>query len=392
MIFFGIIILILISLFFISYFWTHFGILVLLAPTKPWVMELTKYKDFGDQQRIPITYFFIAAIILLTLIQIYFLISKFLNKYSIKKLLFIALITSTIATLSYTFLSSDIFSYLFAGKMVTFFHLNPYINPPITVEGKELWFPFTLWVNNTNYTVFGIDIKYAYGPIFLAYSIIPFIIFTSSRFLGVFYGLKLLNMLTFMICGWMLLKINNNDKKVFAYWFFNPLLILELLINSHNDLLMVALFIASVFFSTVNKNKVFEITSYIASVATKFISGPLIFSLFTFGKIKLWLFKLSAISILFYNAYNPKYLWYYSWAYMIIPFINLKKRSWTILFIFQALIIISSYSRFVLQNEWGQLGWMPSELYIRWALPILLIISETDIFLKLKKIINKKRI
>jgi hypothetical protein len=90
MILFGIIILILISLFFISYFWIHFGILVLLAPSKPWVMELTKYTTYGDQQRIPITYFFVIAIILLTLIQIFFLNSKFLNKFSIKKLLFIA--------------------------------------------------------------------------------------------------------------------------------------------------------------------------------------------------------------------------------------------------------------------------------------------------------------
>ena len=390
MILFGIIILILISLFFISYFWTHFGILVLLAPSKPWVMELTKYTTYGDQQRILITYFFIIAIILLTLIQIFFLNSKFLNKFSIKKLLFIALITSTIASLSYTFLSSDIFSYLFAGKMVTFFHLNPYTNPPITVAGKELWLPFTLWVDYSYYRIFGIAIRYVYGPVFLAYSIIPFLIFTSSRFLGVFFGYKLLNVLTFMICGWMILKINNYDKKIFAYWFFNPLLILELLINSHNDLIMVTFFIASVFFSTINKNKALEVISYIASVFTKFMSAPLIFSLFTFGKIKLWLLKLSGLGILFYHAYYPRYVWYYSWVYMILPFINLKKKSWTIFFIFQALIIISAYSKFILQKEWGQLDWMPPELYIRWLLPVLLIISETNFFSKFKKLAMNK--
>lgn len=385
MIIFGLIIFILILFFFVSYFWTHFGILILLAPTKPWVMELVKYKTFGDQHKLSILIFFIVAILLLTLIQIYFLNSKFLEKFSIKKLLIISLITSLIASLSYTFLSSDIFSYLFAGKMVTFFHLNPYLNAPIVVEGKELWFSFTLWVNNVNYTIFGTDIKYAYGPIFLAYSLIPFLIFTSARFLGVFYGLKLLNVATFMICGWMLLKINKNDKKVFAYWFFNPLLILELLINSHNDLIMIALFVTSIFFSVVSKNKVFQITAFIASVATKFLSGLLIFSLVISGKIRLWLFRLAGFGLLFYNAYNPKHMWYYTWIYMIFPFINLKKRSWTIIFLFQSLLLILQYSKFIIHNQWGLLDWMPSQQYFRWGLPILLIISEINIFSILKK-------
>ncbi|MEI8067687.1 MAG: hypothetical protein WCG91_01905 [Candidatus Shapirobacteria bacterium] len=392
MIIFGLIIIILIIYFFISYFWTHFGILILLAPTKPWVMELIKYKDFLNGYKDEILTFFIVSILILTLIQIFFLNSKFLEKFSIRKLLIISLITSLIASLSYPFLSSDIFSYLFAGKMVTFFHLNPYFNAPIVVEGKELWFAFTLWVNNVNYTIFGTDIKYAYGPVFLAYSLIPFLIFTSAKFLGVFYGLKLLNVMVFMLCGWMLLKINKNDKKIFAYWFFNPLLILELLINSHNDLIMVALFITSIFFSIVNKNKILQTTAFIASVATKFISAPLIFTLIFSGKIRLWLFRLSGFAILFYNAYNPKYMWYYTWIYMIFPFVNLKKRSWIIIFLFQSVLLIFAYSKFIIHNQWGSLDWMPPQQYFRWGLPILLLISEINIlpiFKKAKLLISK---
>lgn len=385
MLIFAVIIVLLILLFFVSYFWIHYGILILLAPTKPWIMEMLKYRTFGEDIRPQVTIFFIVVIILLTLIQIYFLNSKFLNKFNIKKLLLISLIISIIASFSYTFLSSDIFNYLFAGKMLTFFHLNPYINAPIVLRGKELWLAFVANTENIYHTVFGTQIKYAYGPVFLVYSLIPFIIFSSDRFLGVFYGLKLLNVLTFIICGLMLLKINKNDKKVFAYWFFNPFLVLELLINSHNDLVMITLFVASMYFAIVNKNRIFQITAFIASVATKFVNTPLIFVLATKGQTRELLFKLAGLGILFYHALDPKQVWYYAWIYMIIPFVKIKNRSLTILFILQCLLLITQYSGFILLNQWGLLNWMPNQLYLRWSLPILLIISEINIIAFLKK-------
>ena len=385
MFFFIVIFVLFTLLFFVSYFWTHYGILILLAPTKPWIMEMLKYRTLGENIRHQVTIFFIVAIILLTLIQIYFLNSKFLYKFNIKKLLFISLFTSVVASLSYTFLSSDIFNYLFAGKMLTFFHLNPYINAPVVLRGKELWLAFVVNTENIYHNVFGTQIKYAYGPVFLAYSLIPFLIFSSDRFLGVFYGFKLLNVLTFMVCGLMLLKINNNDKKVFAYWFFNPFLLLELLVNSHNDLVMITLFVTSMYFATVNKNRIFQITAFVASVATKFVNAPLMFVLATKGQTRELLFKLAGLGILFYHALDPKQVWYYSWVYMIIPFVKIKNRSLAILFILQCLLLITQYSGFMLSNQWELLYWMPSQLYLRWSLPILLILSEIKIIAFLKK-------
>lgn len=388
---FIVIFILLILLLLISYFWTHFGILVLLAPTKPWVMKMLSYGTFGEDIRFEVMVFFIVVLVLLTLIQIYFLNSKFLNKFNIKKLLLISLFTSVVASLSYTFLSSDIFNYLFAGKMLTFFHLNPYTNAPIALRGKELWLSFVANTENIYHTIFGTQIKYAYGPVFLVYSLIPFIIFSPDRFLGVFYGLKLLNVLTFMICGLMLLRINNNDRKIFTYWFFNPFLILELLINSHNDLVMITLFIASMYFSLVNRNKIIQIITFISSVATKFVNAPLVFVLATKGRTRELLFKLAGLGILFYHAYDPKQVWYYSWIYMIIPFIKIKNRSLTILFILQCLLLITQYSRFILLGQWGSFDWMPNQLYLRWSLPILLIISEITVSnLKTKSIKVKK--
>jgi len=373
--------------FFISYFWVHFGVLILLSQSKPWIMNFTSYTDFGHINRSEITFVWTAIMVILFLAQIFFLNSKFLEKYSLKKLFIFSWIVVGIAGLSYNFLSSDIFSYLFTSKMVTFFHANPFVVKPDAFMGKELWLPFTLWISSTYYKIGNITITYPYGPVAILYNLIPFLIFTANRFLGVYFGLKLLNITVFMLCGWMLLKINKNDKKVFAYWFFNPLLLLELLVNSHNDLIMIAFFIAAMFFET-QKKKCLQILSFLLSVGTKFVSGPLIFSLFTKGKFREFLFKASGFGLLFLEAYKPSQIWYYTWVYFAFLFANLKKRTWTTFFSLQIILIILAYYKFVICDQWGLMEWMPSQNIFRWGFPILMLIMEINWKYLSKKTVN----
>jgi len=360
---------------FISYFWVHSGIYNMLLPSKPWIIHLINYISWGQNFKLTITLIWIILIILLSAIQIYLFSSKILTKFSLKKLFVFAFIAALISSFSYNFLSSDIFTYLFAGKIATFFHTNPYLVLPKHFVGQELWLQFTLWIDKVYYFIGPYEITYRYGPVFLFYSLIPFFIFTANRFLGVYFGLKILNLIVFMLCGWLLLKINKFNKKIFAVWFFNPLLLLELLVNSHNDLLMIFLFFLAVFLISL-KQKKWGIIAFILSIATKFATAPLFFIFFTKEKIKQILFKIAGFGILFYFALNPLYSWYYSWVYLVFPFTNVKKRTWILFFILQLILIIIQYHRLVLENKLGSLIWLPLEPIIRWGIPALMLVSE----------------
>ena len=119
----------------------------------------------------------------------------------------------------------------------------------------------------------------------------------------------------YLLTGYLFLKINPKDKLVWAYWFFNPFLILELLTNSHNDLLMIFLFVLADFWW--DKNKKFGFLSFLLSVLTKWISTGLGIIFLFKTKNRFFVYKIIGLIILFLNAYYQRHAWYYSWIYMV---------------------------------------------------------------------------
>jgi len=189
-----------------------------------------------------------------------------------------------------------------------------------------------------------------YGPTWLVYTLMPGLV-SFGRFVINFYGLKLFNGLVFFLSGWLLLKITQNDRRVFAYWFFNPFLLIELLVNAHNDLLMIGSFFAALFFWQ-SRKRVLGLVAFLFSVAVKFISGfawPLLF----FRRRYFWATLFAAFALTGFawqiNRFQP---WYFTWIYLALPFMIMTNFSWLVVFIFQALLLVFKYQLFLATGSW----------------------------------------
>ena len=319
------------ALFFFSYCWIDPNLT--LTSWEPLNQILEQFKHFGQANPSLSSRLYLLIMTVLFLGQIYLLFSHLLLKAERKKLLLLATAVIFLAALSYPFLSHDLFRYLFDAKIIWHYQKSPYRFPP-NQFASDPWLRFIHWTHQTT----------PYGPAWLAYSLLP-AIFSFGRFIINFYGLKLLNGLVFFAAGRCLLKITHNDRRVFVYWFFNPFLLIELMVNGHNDLLMMALFFAGLFFYQQRK-KVISLVLFLLSVATKFItafSWPLIF----LKNRRFW-----ATGFLFFmllgfswqiNRFQP---WYFTWTFLAFPLLGMTNFSWLTVFFCQFLLLILKYYPF----------------------------------------------
>ncbi|MBP8591009.1 hypothetical protein KBI33_00885 [Candidatus Shapirobacteria bacterium] len=325
------------ALFFLSYCWVDPNLT--LTSWEPLNQILEQFKHFGYTNPSLSSRLYLLIITILFLEQIYLLFSHLLSKAERKKLLLLAAAVIFLAALSYPFLSHDLFSYLFDAKIIWHYQKNPYLFSP-NQFASDPWLRFTHWTHRTT----------PYGPVWLAYSLLP-AIFSFGHFALNFYGLKLLNGLVFFAAGWCLLKINQDDRRVFAYWFFNPFLLIELVVNSHNDLLMIALFFASLFFYHERK-KLAAAGVFLLSVATKFItilSWPLVF----FKNRHFWATGFLFFLLLGFSWQITRFQpWYFSWAFLALPLLGLTNFSWATVFAGQFLLLVLKYYPFLATGSW----------------------------------------
>ena len=179
------------------------------------------------------------------------------------------------------------------------------------------------------------------------------VILTINKIILYFITLKLLNGILFFISGLMLYKLINYDRRILAMWFLNPFLIIELLSNSHNDMVMIAFFIIGFFYFT--KKKYFSgLSLIIFSILTKFVSLIALPILFLNKSLKINYIRIVGITLpiltlLLNRAIEP---WYLSWSYMFLPMAKLKTSSW-ILFSMIGFIKLANYYRFLESSGWG---------------------------------------
>jgi len=356
-------------LFIFSYFWVDLNLT--LVSWEPVNQVLEGLKRLGYFNRPLSSRLYLIIILLLISIQVYLLFSRFVSKTSLKKLFLLAGGVALIACLSYPFLSHDIFSYLFDAKIIWHYQQNPYQHSPAEF-GHDPWLRFMHWTHRTA----------PYGPVWLLYTLLP-ALFSFGRFSLNFYILKLVNGLVFFLTGYLLLSFKN-DKRVFAYWFFNPFLLIELLVNAHNDLLMISLFLLS-FVLWQKKKPGWSIFSLLSSVATKFVTGlaaPLLFLKKNSSLIAWGIFGLLVAFAWKIDQFQP---WYFTWAWVVFPLIDLSSFSWLMIFVFQALLLVFKYQPYILTGSWEGTGCFTFFRVLLVGLAIFLLLS-----LRGDKIIGRK--
>lgn len=363
-------------LFVFSYALMDHGLMLFLAQSKPIVMEIDKFRALMIYNRHYFSTIFVLIVLLLTVLQIYLLLKK---NFNINKILITALILTLIASFSYPFLSHDIFTYLISAKMFFVYHLNPYKIVPEVLRDTDIWISFTHWTHRI----------YVYGPLFLIYSYLPMLFFGISKFLTIFYSFKLMNGILFYLSGLVLLKIAKEKRLVYSMWFFNPLIILDILVNTHNEIVMISLFIFAVFFFNNNK-RVWGSVSLLASITIKFVSVIFAPYFILKDKYKETFLKLSSFLLLIILGlkYQEVQTWYYTWLYMPLLFIKLKNQTLILIIFFQTLLIFSKYFAFIDSGNWEKSVFNNFDILFL-ILPAFIVIFEKQELKNLIRLISK---
>ncbi|MBI3385787.1 hypothetical protein HY031_01735, partial [Candidatus Gottesmanbacteria bacterium] len=135
---------------------------------------------------------------------------------------------------SYPAFSNDMFNYMFTAKTVLIYHKNPYVLIPMQLSGVEPWIMFMRWVHLTS----------AYTPLWIALTL-PAYLLGFGYFLLIMWNIKVLVALFYLATIWLIGKSLNivepkNKMLGMAIFALNPLIIVESLVSSHNDITMMA--------------------------------------------------------------------------------------------------------------------------------------------------------
>lgn len=303
------------------------------------------------------TLLFILVLILLTVFYIYFIKKVREGKLSRTVIWSTLIISSVILTFSYNLLSHDIFNYIFDAKIVTKYGLNPY-------EYKALDFPddpmlsFMHWTHRT----------YPYGPTWLGVTV-PLSFLGLNYFLPTFFLFKALMTGAYLGTAYFIEKIlrlvdKKNALLGVVFFAFNPLVILEVLVSGHNDIVMIffCMLGLSLFIS---KKYILSWLSLLFSVGIKFATGflvPLLILIQLFRRKgvtipweKVWFIFIVAmtfavIAASFRTNYQP---WYFL---LVIPFGALlpDKKSVLIPVIIFSLTSLLNYVPYLYTGGWDQ--------------------------------------
>ena len=216
----------------------------------------------------------------------------------------IAILIAGVLLVSYPFLSHDFFNYIFDAKILTVYGKNPYLFRALDFPND----PYTRFMHWTHRT-------YPYGPTFLPITLIP-------SFLS--FGKFILNFLFFkgMFAGFYLLMVflmNRVNRRWALVLAVNPLIIVEGLVSSHNDLISLSLGIVGIYY-LFNKKDLLGQIFFLLSGGIKYLTLPFVI-LSKEKKLLNYLSLLGIVTGLSYFAFRSEIQsWYFLSLFAFLPF------------------------------------------------------------------------
>ena len=173
-------------------------------------------------------------------------------KHSLKKITTFVILATIIAYPAA--LTFDIFNYMTTAKVVFFYQENPYIIYPIEFI-NDSYLEFTRAANKTA----------LYGPFWILLSGIPHLAGLGNFALTLF-SFKIFIALFYVATVYLINKLDRNAVIFFA---LNPLVIIETLVSSHNDIVMIFFALLS-FYLFYKKRYGFSALAIAGSILIKF--------------------------------------------------------------------------------------------------------------------------
>jgi hypothetical protein len=330
----------------------------------------------------------ILLVIFFLLFIIYILLVKSIKtKLSKKQFLVSLLLLIMPLFFSYNALSHDVFNYIFNAKIIMVYKANPHVKVALDYAPIDDWVRFMHNIHT--------PAPYGYG--WTALSTLPYVL-GQNRFLTTWLSFRLFSVISIFL---LYLSINflqlkskiNLNLKHLPILFFNPLFLIEIVSNSHNDLWMLIPAILSIGL-IIKKPKIYQV---VLSIILLFISIAIKFA--TLVLIPIWLVLLLnnyfknkflkyfykywpsiAAILLFLPLLTPRsqqfHPWYLVWVLVWIPFIK-SRNLLNVLIAFS----ITSLLRYLPQIFYGEYSFeiLKQQKIITWCFPILLFIILTII-------------
>lgn len=286
--------------------------------------------QLGYFQRPWSTAIYIVLILLLFVFHI-----RFLKKYDSYSALKIAIIAGIICLLAYPFVSHDLFNYIFDARILTFYHQNPYTHSAMHFPADHMT-RFMHWTHR----------NYAYGPAFLGITAIPSFL-SFGKFILNFVLFKALFVGSYIAAVYFLAKW----KKEWAMFYAtHPLVIIDGLVNAHNDILAVSMSLIGLYL-VFHKSGMKGRLVLLISGLIKFTTLPLVIA--TQKKDDLYT-KISFVGIavvLFYLTFmRTMQPWYFLIPFVLIPYFFAHIKRFLIFYVG----VLMSYTGFIATGEWNK--------------------------------------
>lgn len=269
--------------------------------------------------------------LLIILFAFHFLLIKKHKRISV---LVIAALIAGIGCVSYPFLSHDLFNYLFDARILTHYGKNPYMFTALDFQG-DLWTRFMHWTHRT----------YPYGPTFLPLTLIPSFL-GWGKFSLTFFLYKVMNGVLYFLAVYLLNKKNRREAMFFAT---HPLIIIEGLVNGHNDMVAVSIGLIGIYLLE-KKYSVWSKVTLLFSAGIKYVTLPLV-GLVVSNKHR-WHMKVlfgAQIFLVLYLCYKMEIQpWYFLSLFAFIPFFEMYIERFSVLFFG----LLLSYYPFIRFGDW----------------------------------------
>ncbi len=238
------------------------------------------------------------------------------GKLHLRHFWLLVILTVLVLLPAYPAFSHDIFNYMFDARIVTKYGLSPW-------EYKALDFPADTWIRFMRWT----HQPSVYPPIWIGISLLP-------SLLG--FGKFTLTLLLFKVLAagfylgsiWLIVRWKGLLPAVlFA---FNPLVIIETLVNGHMEITMIFFGLLAIYLS-VSHRRLLSWVSLVISIGIKYMTfylAPMLIKGQKWLRPTIWLGMILTTAWVIYYGFQP---WYLLW---ILPFAYLLPlKSWELKFI-----------------------------------------------------------
>lgn len=283
--------------------------------------------------------------ILMLFFILYGVVLAFIHRGKIaeKTLWRIILIFVAVLVFSYPAFSYDFFNYMFTAKTVLVYHKNPYDVIPLQFAGIEPWLTFMRWTH----------LPSAYTPLWILLTL-PSYLLGFGIFLLILFNIKLLVAGFYLLAVWAVGKIieyRQPKRKILGMAIFalNPLIIIESLVSSHNDIVMMGIaMVAMVLYLQKRKLRSFFVLAISAALKLMTIFLIPVYLLKWNRLYALIAIVTGFILVIFQREVLP---WYWVW---VMPFVALlpEHKSITIVSAGVSLGLLLRYAPYLYYGHW----------------------------------------